>query len=292
MTATWEHRQGDELTRQAYLDAGDGAGIARAVEVSAETAYRGLTEDQQAIAREVFRRLTGTGPDRRPARRAVSISDLRAGRAAAQWPQISAVLEAFARHRLVVLDADRAEIAHDVLLRAWPRLRGWLAEDETSMILHGQLAEDTARWRASGGDRALLYRDVQLAAAAAGRARLGRGPGPVPPAGHRRGGVPAGQRPGRGSRPAAPAGPGRARDGGGRRRARGRRGGGQGREDQRGPAGHREHRAGPGRAEHGPRRRPTRSPPPSWPGPPGGWTPRRRPATACSSRWRSRSAAS
>ena len=34
------------------------------------------------------------------------------------------------------------------------------------MILYGQLAEDTARWRASGGDRALLYRDVQLAAAA------------------------------------------------------------------------------------------------------------------------------
>ena len=33
------------------------------------------------------------------------------------------------------------------------------------MILHGQLAEDTARWRASGGDRALLYRDVQLASA-------------------------------------------------------------------------------------------------------------------------------
>ena len=66
MTATWEHRQGNELARQAYLDAGDGAGIARAVEVSAETAYRGLTEDQQAIAREVFRRLTGTGPDRQP----------------------------------------------------------------------------------------------------------------------------------------------------------------------------------------------------------------------------------
>ena len=183
MTATWEHRQGHELTRQAYLDAGDGAGIARAVEVSAETAYRGLTEDQQAIAREVFRRLTGTGPDRRPARRAVSISDLRSGRPAAQWPQISAVLEAFARHRLVALDSDRTEIAHDVLLRAWPRLRGWLAEDETSMILYGQLAEDTARWRASGGDRALLYRDVQLAAAGQAARVWAGDPGRYPPLG-------------------------------------------------------------------------------------------------------------
>ncbi len=183
MTATWEHRQGNELTRQAYLDAGDGAGIARAVEVSAETAYRSLTEDQQAIAREVFRRLTGTGPDRRPTRRTVSISDLRAGRAAAQWPQISAVLAAFAQHRLVAVDAERAEIAHDVLLRAWPRLRGWLAEDETSMILYGQLAEDTARWRASGGDRALLYRDVQLAAAGQAARVWAGDPGRYPPLG-------------------------------------------------------------------------------------------------------------
>ncbi len=187
MTATWEHRQGNELTRQAYLDAGAGAGagarIARAVEVSAETAYRGLTEDQQAIAREVFRRLTGTGPDRRPVRRAVSTSDLRSGAPAAPWPQISAVLEAFARHRLVALDSERAEIAHDVLLRAWPRLRGWLAEDETSMILYGQLAEDTARWRASGGDRALLYRDVQLAAAGQAARVWAGDPGRYPPLG-------------------------------------------------------------------------------------------------------------
>ena len=57
---------GDRLTRRGYQDAGDRAGIARAVEVSAEAAYRGLTEDQQAIAREVFRRMTALGPDRRP----------------------------------------------------------------------------------------------------------------------------------------------------------------------------------------------------------------------------------
>ena len=263
MTTAWEHRQGNELTRQAYLDAGDGAGIARAVEVSAETAYRGLTEDQQAIAREVFRRLTGTGPDRRPALRAVSASDLRSGRPAAQWPQISAVLEAFARHRLVALDADRTEIAHDVLLRAWPRLRGWLAEDETSMILYGQLAEDTARWRASGGDRALLYRGVQLAAAGQAARVWAGDPGRYPPLGTgeaeflRASGRAAAR--GRRRRQALAG----LADGGGRCRARGRGGGGQGREDQRGPAGHREYRAAPGRAEHGPgRRRPGHRRPP------------------------------
>jgi WD40 repeat protein len=161
---TWERRDGTRLTRRGFQDAGNQAGIARAIEVTAETAYRDLTEDQQAIAREAFRRMTATGPDRRPARRAATSRELHSGRPKSEWPAVDAVLEAFARSRLLVLDTGRAEIAHDVLLQAWPRLRGWLAEDETSMILYGQLAEDTARWRSSGGDRTLLYRGVQLTA--------------------------------------------------------------------------------------------------------------------------------
>jgi WD40 repeat protein len=161
---TWERREGAQLTRHGYEDAGNRAGITRAIEVTAETAYRGLTEDQQAIAREAFRRMTAMGPDRRPVRRAATSRELHSGRPKSEWPEVDAVLEAFARGRLLVLEGDRAEIAHDVLLQAWPRLRGWLEEDETSMILYGQLAEDTARWRSSGGDRAQLYRGVQLTA--------------------------------------------------------------------------------------------------------------------------------
>jgi WD40 repeat protein len=164
LALTWEKREGDQLTRLGYQGTGDAAGIAGAVEVSAEAAYRGLAGNQQAIARDVFRRMTAMGPDHRPARRAVTSGDLHAGRPKSQWPEVDAVVEAFAQVRLLVLDAGRAEIAHDVLLDAWPRLRGWLDEDETSMILYGQLAGDTARWQASGHDRTLLYRGVQLAA--------------------------------------------------------------------------------------------------------------------------------
>ena len=163
---TWERRDGAQLTRRGFQDAGNQAGIAQAIEVTAETAYRDLTEDQQAIAREAFRRMTATAPDGRPTRRAATSRELHSGRPKSEWPEVDAVLEAFARGRLLVLDTGRAEIAHDVLLQAWPRLRGWLAEDETSMILYSQLAEDAAQWRSSGGDRTLLYRGVQLTATA------------------------------------------------------------------------------------------------------------------------------
>ena len=159
---TWERRDGDQLTRHGYEGA---AGVAGSVEASAEAAYGGLTEHQKTVARDIFRQLTAVGPDRRPVRRAVSHGDLQAGRPGNEWPQVDAVLEAFAGARLLVLDAGRAEIAHDVVLQAWPRLRGWLEEDQTSMILYGRLADDTARWHANGNDPSVLYQGIQLAAA-------------------------------------------------------------------------------------------------------------------------------
>jgi len=162
LTLTWENRDGDWLGREAYDRAGR---VARSVEVSAEDVYTGLPEDQQAIARDVLRRMTAAGPDRRPVRRAVALAELGAGRPKNQSAEVGAVLEAFARKRLLVLGADTAEIAHDVVLQAWPRLRDWLEEDQASLILYGQLTEDTARWRQNGKDSALLYQGVQLAAA-------------------------------------------------------------------------------------------------------------------------------
>ncbi|MGH3195485.1 MAG: AAA family ATPase [Streptosporangiaceae bacterium] len=159
---TWEKRDGDRLTSEGYDAAG---GVARAVEVSAEAVYAGLPEDQQAIARDMLRRMTAVGHDRRPVRRRVSRAELCAGRPKNQRAVVGAVLDAFAGNRLVMLGADAAEITHDIVLRAWPRLRDWLEEDQASLILYGQLAEDAARWRQNGKDSSRLYRGVQLAAA-------------------------------------------------------------------------------------------------------------------------------
>ena len=58
----------------------------------------------------------------------------------------------------------QAQLSHDVLLRAWPRLRGWLEEDQASWILYGQLADAAAAWHDSHDDPSFLYRGAQLAA--------------------------------------------------------------------------------------------------------------------------------
>jgi WD40 repeat protein len=162
MALTWENREGNRMTREGYARAGR---VARAVEVSAESVYTALPEERQVIARDVLRRMTAVGQDRRPVRRQVPRAELRAGRQKNRPAEVDAVLGAFAGSRLVVLGAKTAEIAHDVVLQAWPRLRDWLEEDQASLLLYGQLAEDTARWQQSKKDSARLYRGVQLAAA-------------------------------------------------------------------------------------------------------------------------------
>ena len=152
LALTWENREDGRLTRAGYDRAGRVAG---AIEAGAEAVYAGLTEDQRAVARDVLRQMTAVGRDGRLARRPLS----------GAGPRADAVLGAFAQGRLVTLGDGTAEIAHDALLQAWPRLRGWLDEDQSSLILYGQLAEDTARWRQDGKDSSRLYRGVQLAAA-------------------------------------------------------------------------------------------------------------------------------
>ncbi len=165
MMLIWEKREGDQLTMQSYLSAGLDGGVVRAVEVSADAAYDGLAEDQKPIARDVLRQMTTLSDDRRPIRRSVMLGDLRAGHPRSEWPSVDAVLQPFADRRLLVLGDGRADIAHDVVLQTWPRLRGWLESDQGSMILRGRLAEDTARWREKAKDSSYLYREVQLAAA-------------------------------------------------------------------------------------------------------------------------------
>jgi WD40 repeat protein len=165
MMLIWDKRDGDRLTIGSYQGAGLQGQITRAIEVGAEKAYAGLPPDARTIARDVIRRLTATDPDNRLVRRAATRAELRAACPRDRRPEVDAVLEALAAGHLLALDADTAEIAHDALLQGWPRLRDWLEEDQATLVLHRQLAEDAARWRETGKASSRLYRGVRLAAA-------------------------------------------------------------------------------------------------------------------------------
>ncbi|MFB9206596.1 WD40 repeat domain-containing protein [Nonomuraea spiralis] len=62
----------------------------------------------------------------------------------------------------VVTAAGTVELAHDVLLTAWPRLRTWLADKQADRRLHGEICQDATQWGQTGQDASFLYRATRL----------------------------------------------------------------------------------------------------------------------------------
>ncbi|MGK5544617.1 nSTAND1 domain-containing NTPase [Streptomyces sp. URMC 127] len=161
LLATWQRRRGRLLTVEGYQQAG---GIAGAVAATAERAYGRLSPGCREAARAVLLQLVRVDQDGRSARRRVSQERLSQD----LGPQAGAaleVVEAFARARLLTVDAERVTLAHEAVLRAWPRLHGWIEADAAA--LHGlqQLSAAAGQWEAEGHDPALLPRGSRLAAA-------------------------------------------------------------------------------------------------------------------------------
>ncbi|MFD9701415.1 helix-turn-helix domain-containing protein [Lentzea sp. NPDC059081] len=154
---TWRRRRGTTLTMAGYEHAG---GIEHAVAHTAETVFTELTAERQRIAKQLFLRLCELGQSTEDTKRRVSRSELDTSD-----PNTRTILENLASTRLIVLDEDGVEIAHEALIRSWPRLRGWLAEDRDGLRIHRGITEATAGWLALHRDPGSLYRGIRLHAA-------------------------------------------------------------------------------------------------------------------------------
>ncbi|MGW4802363.1 WD40 repeat domain-containing protein, partial [Nonomuraea sp. NPDC004297] len=58
--------------------------------------------------------------------------------------------------------AGTVELAHDVLLTAWPRLHSWLTEEHADRRLHSEICQDATEWDQTSRDASFLYRGVRL----------------------------------------------------------------------------------------------------------------------------------
>ncbi|MFE7135339.1 hypothetical protein ACFVIM_31215 [Streptomyces sp. NPDC057638] len=165
---TWRRSRGRTLTEEAYEAAG---GVCGALARTAEEVYTRLPGPRAQTARRMLLRLITPGVGVPDTRRAAERGELLAGTGRDAAP----VLEALAGARLLTLDGERVEIAHEALLRAWPRLRGWIAADRDRLLLHRRLTEDARLWAELGRDPGALYRGTRLARAEAAFAGAGRG---------------------------------------------------------------------------------------------------------------------
>ncbi|WP_018567298.1 WD40 repeat domain-containing protein [Streptomyces sp. PsTaAH-124] len=151
---TWRRRRGNALTLAGFEATG---GMEEALARTAEQAYDALDPARQRIARDVLLRLTASGDGAEDVKRRVERSELKLC-----GGDPAPVLEHFARARLLVLDHDTVEIAHETLIRRWPRLRDWLAEDREGLRVHRELTGAARQWAAVGRDTGALYRGVRL----------------------------------------------------------------------------------------------------------------------------------
>ena len=152
----WRRRDGSRLRLAAYARSG---GVQGAVARLAEDAFVQLDPAQQAEARKLLLRLADEDESGAIVRRRIELAELD-GRAQPPRSSPGSPTAACSRSR-----DGAVEVAHEALLREWPRLRAWLDEDAQGRRLHRRLGDAARAWDADARDPGALYRGARLASA-------------------------------------------------------------------------------------------------------------------------------
>jgi WD40 repeat protein/uncharacterized caspase-like protein len=187
----WENRQPGKLTLQVYQQ--QIGGLKGALEKKATAIYESLDSEAKACARWIFLALTQLGEGTEDTRRRVFKSELAVAKYPA--PVVERTLQILATAKLVVVsleaeaipvgqsrDCDSyapkpeellqtqaqevtVEVAHEILIRHWSTLRGWLQENRERLRVQRQIEQAAGAWKQNNRQSDFLLRGVQLASA-------------------------------------------------------------------------------------------------------------------------------
>jgi hypothetical protein len=156
---TWNRRRRGVMSLTDYLDAG---GLEGAVEQTAENSYGELDADDQATAHTLFLKLVNLNSDGVTTRRALKQKDVGSNGTEEQSAREARVVDHFVGHRLLSVHDDDVEIAHEVLLSAWPRLRHWIDADREGLLILSRLREPIRAWSENPHDQSTLVGGARL----------------------------------------------------------------------------------------------------------------------------------
>ncbi|MDG4862183.1 hypothetical protein P8605_28980, partial [Streptomyces sp. T-3] len=149
----WRRRTGKTLTLAAYEAVG---GVQGAVAHTAEATYAACTPAEALAVRALLLRLVSPGDGTEDTRRPLHRTEFDADDTTAR------ILERLVHARLLTVDDDTVELAHEALISAWPRLHGWVDEDRDRLRLHRKLTDAAGIWHELGRDAGALYRGIRL----------------------------------------------------------------------------------------------------------------------------------
>ncbi|MEV4493838.1 trypsin-like peptidase domain-containing protein [Micromonospora coxensis] len=155
LAATWNKRRGNTMALASYQESG---GVRGAISEAAEKLFTSMSEPEQRIVRRLLLAMVAVGHGVDDTRRRVPKSELTGGD-----DDSVTVLNRLVATRLVAVDKDTVEIAHEALLRAWPRLTSWLSEDRAGLVVHRRLTDATTEWLNLDRDDGSLYQGARLA---------------------------------------------------------------------------------------------------------------------------------
>jgi DNA-binding SARP family transcriptional activator len=153
LSELFDRRDGAVLAVDDYEEVG---GIGGALAARAEALHADADAGGRVAIRSVFGRLTD--PTSVDARRRVPVADF------GDDAQVHAALDRFGRARLLAFDRDpgtrepTVEVAHEALLRAWPRAAVWLEEDRDLRRAVESIGLAATEWDRSGRLPGDLYR--------------------------------------------------------------------------------------------------------------------------------------
>ena len=150
---TWARRRGNLLTLNGYEVAG---GVAGAIAQTADH-VAAFSPVLRPTARAVLLSLVSVDGRHGATRRRVPRDEL--GASAATKSVVDALVDA----RLVTVDGDSVEVAHEALITTWPRLHHWVDETRADLITRDRIALGAVEWDRQGRSPDLLLRGTPLA---------------------------------------------------------------------------------------------------------------------------------
>ncbi len=149
----WHAREAGWLRLESYERSG---GVEGAVARLAEASFGQLQGEQREAARSILLRLSSEGDGGTAVRRRVPTSEFD------RTPAVDAVLTRFTEDRLLTTSEGAVEVAHEALIREWPRLRAWLEEDVQGRQIRRHITQAANHWEERQRDPAELYRGTRL----------------------------------------------------------------------------------------------------------------------------------
>ena len=159
----WEHRDRNRVTYHAYQQLGGGRG---ALAHSADEFYTNLIPEDQETAKRILLKMVRPSTGLEVTNNRIRQQELH--QLGIDPGRINRVLDKLCADRLVrrtpgeTPDDNQIEVAHEALIRNWPRLIEWLDDERVNLRQRLRLADTAQEWETRGYPPEMLLRGELL----------------------------------------------------------------------------------------------------------------------------------